>query len=142
MQTKIGILSGGASAQTSASAAVIASEQQSGYDQASKALDLDYPTIQASEGAGADNVQLAVRALVEEDDVTVIVGSTTNEAAMRAVSLVNFFNIPMIVPSASGDNILPSNNLWAFNLSAPSSSYATYIFGSLILNPHNTRGKR
>jgi len=134
LQTKIGILSS-SSAQAAAGSALIASEQQSGYDQAAKALEMDYPTIQASEGVGADDVQIAVRTLVEEDDVTAIVGSSSNEATMKAVSLVNFFQVPMIVPSASGDNILPSNNLWAFSLSAPSSSYATYIFGSLILKP-------
>jgi len=135
LQTRIGILSGGASAEAAASAPVIAAEQQSGYDQAAKMLNLDIPTIKAIEGADVDAVQIAVRALVEENDVTAIIGSSTNEAAMKAVSLVNFFNVPMVVPSASGDNILPSNNLWAFNLSAPSSSYANYIFGSLILKP-------
>ena len=53
---------------------------------------------------------------------------------MRTAALVNFFNVPMIVPTAGGDNIFPSNNLWAFRLSAPGSQYANYLFGSLLEN--------
>jgi ABC-type branched-subunit amino acid transport system substrate-binding protein len=85
-----------------------------------------------SESAQSDEVQVAVRELVEDDKVLALVGATSNEATMRAASLVNFFNLPMIIPTAGGDNLLPSNNLWAFRLSAPGSSYAVYTIDTLL----------
>jgi ABC-type branched-subunit amino acid transport system substrate-binding protein len=85
-----------------------------------------------NESAQSDEVQVAVRELVEDDKVLALVGATSNEATMRAASLVNFFNLPMIIPTAGGDNLLPSNNLWAFRLSAPGSAYATYAIDTLL----------
>jgi hypothetical protein len=57
-----------------------------------------------NESAQSDEVQVAVRELVEDDKVLALVGATSNEATMRAASLVNFFNLPMIIPTAGGDN--------------------------------------
>jgi ABC-type branched-subunit amino acid transport system substrate-binding protein len=47
-------------------------------------------------------------------------------------ALANFFNVPMVVPSAIGDNLLPSNNLWAFRLSAPGSEHAAHLFNEIL----------
>jgi ABC-type branched-subunit amino acid transport system substrate-binding protein len=117
------------------SASPIAQEQHTGYAQAGETLeDYGYRDIVSSEGNQQDDVQVAVREMVEDrsDPVVAMIGATTNEATMRAASLVNFFNVPMVVPSAVGDNILPSNNLWAFRLSASSSAFASYVFGTLL----------
>jgi ABC-type branched-subunit amino acid transport system substrate-binding protein len=116
------------------SASGIAQEQHVGYDLAGETLEDRYREIVSSEGNQQDDVQVAVREMVEDsrNPVVAVVGATTNEATMRAASLVNFFNVPMIVPSAVGDNILPSNNLWAFRLSASSSAFASYVFGTLL----------
>jgi hypothetical protein len=91
------------------------------------------------ESAQSDEVQVAVRELVEDEKVLALVGATSNEATMRAASLVNFFNLPMIVPTAGGDNLLPSNNLWAFRLSAPGSDYASYDRYAANLHPQPGR---
>ena len=117
------------------SASPIALEQHDGYALARESLEnYPYEDVVVSEGNQQDDVQIAIRRMVEDPDNPVmgLIGATTNEGTMRAASLVNFFNVPMIVPSAVGDNILPSNNLWAFRLSAPGSAYADYLFGSLL----------
>lgn len=116
-------------------ASPVAQEQHTGYTLAGENLS-EYPftDIFSAEGNQQDDVQIAVRGMVEENEnpIAALIGATTNEATMRAASLVNFFNVPMIVPTASGDNLLPSNNLWAFRLSAPGSAYAKYLFGTLL----------
>lgn len=132
----IGIISAALDQNNQVLADPVALEQQSGY-----ALAIDGSTdgnpaiIQVGEGNLQDDVQVAVRSLVEEQEAGSIIGATTNEATMKSTALVNFFNIPMIIPTADGDNLLPSNNQWVFRLSAPQSAYANYIYGSLLLPP-------
>jgi ABC-type branched-subunit amino acid transport system substrate-binding protein len=127
----IGILSG-------ADTTTLAVEQTNGYsltfDENASALQ----TRMASETGTQDDLQKSIRALVEgnnqgdETPVVAILGATTNEATTRTAALVNFFNVPMIIPTAGGDNLVPSNNLWAFRLSAPGSSYADYFFNNIV----------
>lgn len=116
-------------------ASSVASEQRTGYALAGQNLE-NYllQDVVAGESSQEGDIQVAIRAMVEDekDPVVAVMGATTNEATMRAASLVNFFNVPMLVPSASGDNLLPSNNIWAFRLSAPGSAYANYMFGSVL----------
>ena len=117
-------------------ASLLAQEQHAGFDLANE--DAGFVEYSFAEGNRKDDVQMVVRTMVEGqeaekiDPVIAILGGTTNEATTRATSLANFFNVPMIVPSASGDNLLPTNNLWAFQLSAPDSAYADYILGSVL----------
>ncbi|MBI9043748.1 MAG: ABC transporter substrate-binding protein [Anaerolineaceae bacterium] len=114
-------------------AAPIANEQHSGSQQASEDIsDVTFTHFETSEGNLADDIQVSIRKLVEEDKVTAMLGATTNEASMRTASLVNFFEVPMLIPSADGTNLMPSTNLWAFRLSPPGSSYADFVFTSLL----------
>ena len=117
-------------------ASLLAQEQYAGFDLANE--DAGFVEYSFAEGNRKDDVQMVVRAMVEGQQdpktapVVAILGGTTNEATTRAASLANFFNVPMIVPSASGDNLLSTTNLWAFQLSAPDSAYANYILGSVL----------
>ena len=117
-------------------ASLLAQEQYAGFDLANE--DADFTAYSFGEGNRQDDVQMAVRNMVEGQadpkvaPVLAIMGGTTNEATTRAAALANFFNLPMIVPSASGDNLLPTTNLWAFQLSASDSAYADYIIGSVL----------
>ena len=117
-------------------ASLLAQEQYAGFDLANE--DAGFTSYGFGEGNRQDDVQMAVRNMVEGQDdpkvepVLAIMGGTTNEATTRAAALANFFNVPMIVPSASGDNLLPTTNLWAFQLSASDSAYADYIIGSVL----------
>jgi ABC-type branched-subunit amino acid transport system substrate-binding protein len=133
VDSTIGILSSVNSENLPAGVLAVGLEQQSGYvlsEEAQRAAAL--PFIYRAESVQTDEIQLAVREMAEIDKVLVVVGATSNEATMRTASLVNFFNLPMIVPTAGGDNLLPSNNLWAFRLSAPGSAYATFMIDSLL----------
>ena len=117
-------------------ASLLAQEQYAGFEMANE--DTGFAEYSFAEGNRKDDVQMVVRTMVEgqqdpkTEPVVAILGGTTNEATTRAASLANFFNVPMIVPSASGDNLLPTNNLWAFQLSASDSAYADYILGSVL----------
>ncbi len=117
-------------------ASLLAQEQYAGFDLANESA--GFTAYSFGEGNRQDDVQMAVRNMVEGqedpkvDPVLAIMGGTTNEATTRAAALANFFNVPMIVPSASGDNLLPTTNLWAFQLSASDSAYADYIIGSVL----------
>ena len=118
-------------------ASALAKEQHTGFSQANE--DAGFTVYTFSEGNRKDNVQTAVRSMVEGqaegpgiDPVIAVLGATSNEGTARAAALANFFNVPMLVPSASGDNLLPSNNLWAFQLSASNSAYAEYLLGSVL----------
>lgn len=108
-------------------------EQHDGFVAGMKAATtIRQDSVESAEGNQEDDVQVAIRTMVETDQDIAVIGATTNEATVRAASLVNFFNIPMIIPTAYGDDLLPSTNLWAFRLSAPGSAYAAYFFNTLL----------
>ena len=118
-------------------ASSMAQEQHTGFELANKTAKFD--EVIFSEGNRLDEVQDAVRIMVEgqtetpkSDPVLAMLGATSNQATARAAALANFFNLPMLIPSASGDNLLPVNNLWAFQLSPPNSAYANYIIGTVM----------
>ena len=117
-------------------ASVLAQEQHAGFSLANEDIGFDAHTF--GEGNQQDDVQTAVRSMVEgqaegmSDPVAAILGATSNEATTRTVALANFFQVPMIVPSASGDNLLSDTNLWAFQLSASNSDYANNMLGTVL----------
>jgi len=121
-------------APTASSISPIAAEQNSGYETGLKAAEISLEPKKISEALEQSDIQRAIRDYVENPDAPLLalLGATSNTATSHAASLVNFFNIPMLVPSASGDNLFPSNNLWAFRLSAPGAAYAKYMFGNVL----------
>ena len=117
-------------------AAVVATEQHDGFILARNAVtELDLTEISSGEGNRQDDIQVAIRDMAENENVVALIGATTNEASMRSASLANFFNVPIIIPGADGELLLPENNFWAFRLSAPSSAYARYLFKDIIGDP-------
>lgn len=118
------------------SASPLAQEQHTGFELANASQ--RFTEVIFSEGNRQDDVQTAIRQMVEgqaegtDDAVIAILGATSNEASTRSTALANFFQVPMLIPSASGDNLLSENNLWAFQLSAPNSAYADYILGTVL----------
>lgn len=118
----------------------IAREQRDGYELALQQVNAsggvagcDLQLRYAVEAADGDSRQtyLAVRALVEEERVIAFLGASSNPGSMYAASLANYFSLPMLAPSASGDHILPQENLWAFRLNAGEAAYAGLAFSML-----------
>ncbi|MCE1254318.1 MAG: hypothetical protein LWX83_12320 [Anaerolineae bacterium] len=115
------------------SASAVASEQHAGYLLARQLMiNTKFTDKEYSEGTQQDDLQVTIRRMAETDHVIAVIGANSNPASMRATSLVNFFNMPMIVPSATGNNILPSSNVWAFRLSPSGSAFAAYVFGTAV----------
>lgn len=118
-----------------AKASLLAEEQHAGFELANE--DAGFSEISFAEGNRKDEVQTAIRKLVEGqgadiEPVMAILGATTNEATTRSVALANFFQVPMVIPSASGNNLLPTTNLWAFQLSAPDAAYADHMLNTVL----------
>ncbi|MEA4906749.1 MAG: ABC transporter substrate-binding protein [Anaerolineaceae bacterium] len=115
----------------------IAQEQRNGYELALEEINQQGGpggcqlslVYQPESLAGSPNqIQKAVRSLVEEQNAVAILGATGNPASMYAASLVNYFSIPMLIPSAEGLHILPEDNHWAFRLSASDDAYTRGAF--------------
>jgi ABC-type branched-subunit amino acid transport system substrate-binding protein len=110
----------------------IAAEQKAGYQlrQASPNFTLVY----SAETALQDEIQKSLRGMIEDEKnpVVAVIGATRNPGTNRAAALINFLNAPMLIPTANGDNLIPSTNFWAFRLSAPGSAYAGYLFGEVL----------
>jgi ABC-type branched-subunit amino acid transport system substrate-binding protein len=130
--SSIGVLTGDFTGSDTKAADALAMEQQTGFLLGLKDGTNGFKLVQKNEGDQEDDVQTAIRDMVEEDQIVALLGGTSNEATMRSASLTNFFNVPMVIPNADGENVIPSNNLWVFRLSAPSSAYGKYIFSDII----------
>lgn len=130
----VGIISALDSTTISTGLVTFAGEQKNGYELVSAADAQISGLTYKPESALSDDIQVTVRGMVEDSrqPVVAVVGATTNAGTTRSAALANFFNLPMVVPSAAGDNLLPSNNLWAFRLSAPGSAHAVYLFGEVL----------
>jgi hypothetical protein len=133
-QVAVGILSGDGTQGLSEGMAALGVEQKSGYQRAEKALGVQAVFTYRAESLLPEDIQVAVRGMVEDPQAPVVAlaGATTNTSTTRLAALANFFSLPLVVPSAVGDNLMPSNNLWAFRLSAPGSAHAAYLFGELL----------
>jgi ABC-type branched-subunit amino acid transport system substrate-binding protein len=115
----------------------VAQEQNDGYTLAAQEINAaggingcKLALVTAQEASDENSVQTrqAVRDLVEDGQVIAILGGTTSVASMQAASLVNYFETPLLVPSAGGSHVLPTDNLWSFRLHAPEDAYAQQSF--------------
>ena len=128
------ILAAGVPSDTTITTSSIGNEQLHGY---AAALDLDGSEVSAiylDERTADSDLQRQLRDLVEQPSqpLAALLGGTSNSASSHLAALVNFFSVPMVIPSSYGENLFPTGNLWAFRLSPPSSAYAKYLFGSVI----------
>jgi ABC-type branched-subunit amino acid transport system substrate-binding protein len=130
----LGLLSAVDSQSLPAGMSALAGEQKNGYELARDSRGNSLGLTTKVESALSDEVQVVVRGLVEDPNrpVVALVGATTNAGTTRMAALANFFNVPMVAPSAIGDNLLPSSNLWTFRLAAPGSAHSAYLFDEVI----------
>lgn len=131
---KVILLSAGGEASGSgATSQNIAGEQMNGYQRFINEND-SFTILYKDESMADKDLQRSIRDEVQnsEQPLMALVGGTSNAASGQGAALVNFFNVPLIIPSAYGDNLFPVGNLWAFRLSPPSSVYANTLFGSYV----------
>jgi len=130
----IGVMSLSTADGTLSGFSAIGNEQKSGYETGLGAVSTKFTIKDINESSAQSDIQKTILGMAEDpqNPIVAMLGASSNIATSRAAALVNFFNVPMVVPSAYGDNLFPSNNLWAFRLSAPGSAYATNIFGNIL----------
>jgi ABC-type branched-subunit amino acid transport system substrate-binding protein len=112
----------------------IALEQKNGYNAGLKAVNGRFAFKYLDESQSQGDIQRSVRDMVQSTEMPLVamLGGTSNDATSHAAALANFFNVPMLAPSANGDNLFPSDNTWAFRLGAPGEAYAGYLFGNVL----------
>jgi len=134
ISTKVAILSQYTLDEPASNSSQIALEQLIGYEEGLKLSATKFDPIYLDERIPQSDNQRAIRDLVEDTKAPLIsiLGASTNNGTSYAAALVNFFNVPMVIPSANGDVLFSSDNLWAFRLSADGNAYANFFFGSII----------
>lgn len=71
-----------------------------------------------------DQAVQGVNKLVDRDGVSIILGAYSSESTRAIVPAVTQKQIPLLIPTATADNVMESGSPWVFRLCAGSSAYA------------------
>lgn len=66
----------------------------------------------------------ATQTLAQESRALLLIGAPAEDSTITAAGVAAFYQLPLLVPSASDDRLTDQGNEWLFRLSAPSSAYA------------------
>ena len=72
-----------------------------------------------------DQAVQGVNKLVDQDHVPIILGAYSSENTRAIVPAVTQKNVPLVMPTATADNVLETGSPWVFRICAGSSAYAT-----------------
>ncbi len=72
-----------------------------------------------------DQAVQGVNKLVDQDHVPIILGAYSSENTRAIVPAVTQKQIPLVMPTATADNVLETGSPWVFRICAGSSAYAT-----------------
>jgi branched-chain amino acid transport system substrate-binding protein len=72
-----------------------------------------------------DQAVQGVAKLIDQDHVPLIIGAFSSETTRAMVPAVQQKAVPLIVPTATADNIMETGSTWVFRICAGSSAYAT-----------------
>jgi branched-chain amino acid transport system substrate-binding protein len=72
-----------------------------------------------------DQAVQGVNKLVDQDGVPIILGAYSSENTRAIVPAVTQKHIPLVMPTATADNVLETGSPWVFRICAGSSAYAT-----------------
>lgn len=72
-----------------------------------------------------DQAVQGVNKLVDQNHVPIILGAYSSENTRAIVPAVNQKNVPLVMPTATADNVLETGSPWVFRICAGSSAYAT-----------------
>jgi branched-chain amino acid transport system substrate-binding protein len=71
-----------------------------------------------------DQAVQGVAKLVDQDHVSIILGSYASETTRAIVPRVTQKQIPLIIPTATADNVMETGSTWVFRICAGANSYA------------------
>src|SRR5205814_1471924 len=72
-----------------------------------------------------DQAVQGVAKLVDQDHVPIILGAYSSETTRAIVPAVTQKQIPLIMPTATADNVMETGSQWVFRICAGANSYAT-----------------
>jgi branched-chain amino acid transport system substrate-binding protein len=72
-----------------------------------------------------------VSKLVDQDKVPVVLGSYSSESSLAIIPSVTRKEVPIVMPTATADNVIDQKSPWVFRLCAGSSDYAAAMVGFL-----------
>src|SRR4051812_40469457 len=72
-----------------------------------------------------DQAVQGVNKLIDQDHVPIILGAYSSESTRAIVPAVTQKSIPLVMPTATADNVLETGSPWVFRICAGSSAYAT-----------------
>jgi branched-chain amino acid transport system substrate-binding protein len=85
-----------------------------------KKLELDIYDDQSK----PEQAVLGVSKLVDQDHMTIVLGSYSSESTMAIIPAVTQRQVPLIIPIAVADNLLDSKSPWIFRVGASATDYA------------------
>src|SRR5437588_1028891 len=72
-----------------------------------------------------DQAVQGVSKLVDQDTVNIILGSYSSENSRAIVPMVTQKQVPLIMPTATADNVMETGSQWVFRICAGSGAYAS-----------------
>ncbi len=88
-------------------------------------LSLYYPPDK--ETLNPESAQIAMLDLIQQN-VVAVAGATSTNATKRAAALANYFKIPFLISSDTGDDVMETGTTWLFRVPPPNSQYAGAAF--------------
>jgi len=95
-----------------------------------KKLELDFYDDQSK----PDQAVQGVAKLVDQDHVSVLIGSFSSESTKAIIPAVMQRQVPLIIPSANADNVMDSKSPWVFRTCAGAADYANTTVAFLKAN--------
>ena len=95
-----------------------------------KKLELDFYDDQSK----PDQAVQGVSKLVDQDQVPMLLGSYSSESTKAIVPAVAQRETPLIIPTATADNVMDSKSPWVFRICAGATDYAKATIGFLKAN--------
>ncbi|HZS26116.1 MAG TPA: ABC transporter substrate-binding protein [Candidatus Angelobacter sp.] len=96
----------------------------------SKKVELDFYDDQSK----PDQAVQGVSKLVDQDGVPIILGSYSSESTKAIVGSVTQRETPLIIPTATADNVMDSKSPWVFRICAGANDYAKETIAFLKAN--------
>jgi branched-chain amino acid transport system substrate-binding protein len=81
-----------------------------------------------------DQAVQGISKLVDQDHVTIVLGSYSSETTKAILPAVTQRQVPLIIPTATADNLMESQSPWVFRICASTADYAQAITAFLKAN--------